>query len=49
MTTDNRRTRIAIIGAGAHAKDQHYRTLSCIDEIELCAACDIVPEKLEQV
>jgi len=43
------RQRIAIIGAGAHAKDQHYPALQHIDEIDLCAACDLVPEKLAEV
>ena len=41
--------RIAIIGAGSHARGQHYPALAFIDEIDLCAACDLAPEKLEQV
>lgn len=41
--------RIAIIGAGAHACDQHYPALRAIDEIALCAACDLDPKKLDQV
>jgi len=46
--TDGRK-RIAIIGAGSHARDQHYPALCFIDEIELCAACDLFREKLEGV
>jgi predicted dehydrogenase len=46
---ERKRKRIAIIGAGNHARDQHYPALDHIDEIELCAACDLVPEKLEAV
>ena len=41
--------RIAIIGAGSHARDQHYPALRSIEEINLCAACDLVPKKLEEV
>jgi len=44
-----RKKRIAIIGAGGHAKGQHYPSLAYADEIELCAACDLAPEKLEEV
>lgn len=47
MTTKPQR--IAIIGAGAHAKDQHYPALHHIDGIDLCSACDLVPEKLAEV
>ena len=43
------KTRIAIIGAGNHARGQHYPALRHIDEIELCAACDLVQEKLDEV
>ena len=49
MTSDHTTKRLAIIGAGNHARGQHYPALSAIDEIELCAACDLVPEKLEAV
>lgn len=41
--------RIAIIGAGGHARAQHYPALHYIDEIHLCAACDLIPQKLEEV
>ena len=41
--------RIAIIGAGAHARSQHYPALRHVDEIEFCAACDLIPEKLDEV
>ncbi|MBM4047264.1 MAG: Gfo/Idh/MocA family oxidoreductase [Planctomycetes bacterium] len=41
--------RIAIIGAGSHAREQHYPALRNIDEIRLCAACDLIPKKLEEV
>lgn len=41
--------RIAIIGAGAHARDQHYPALSRAAEIDLVAACDLLPEKVEEV
>ena len=49
MTNDQKAKRIAIIGAGAHARGQHYPALHGIDEIELCAACDLLPEKVEEV
>lgn len=41
--------RIAIIGAGSHAKDQHYPALRYTDEIDLCAACDLDEAKLDHV
>ncbi len=41
--------RIVIIGAGAHARYQHYPALHSIPEIELCAACDLIQPKLEEV
>jgi predicted dehydrogenase len=44
-----KKKRIAIIGAGAHARDQHYPALRHIDEISLCAACDLIQTKLDEV
>jgi predicted dehydrogenase len=44
-----RTKRIAIIGAGGHARDQHYPALRHIDETQLCAACDLIPQRLEEV
>ncbi len=41
--------RIAIIGAGGHARDQHYPALRALDEVELCAACDLDERKLQEV
>lgn len=46
------KTRLAIIGAGGHAKAGHYRDPGlrhCPDEVELCAACDLDAEKLALV
>ena len=44
-----KKKRIAIIGAGGHARGQHYPSLAHIDEIDFCAACDLIPEKLQEV
>lgn len=41
--------RIAIIGAGFHAQGQHYPVLGALPEIDLVAACDLVPDKLAAV
>lgn len=41
--------RIAVIGAGRHATKFHYPALSALEEAELCAACDIDQERLDQV
>ncbi|HJN17840.1 MAG TPA: Gfo/Idh/MocA family oxidoreductase [Armatimonadota bacterium] len=49
MTTDRPVKRLAIVGAGNHARDQHYPPMRTIDEIDLCAACDLDAEKLERV
>ncbi|MBT3375762.1 MAG: Gfo/Idh/MocA family oxidoreductase [Lentisphaerae bacterium] len=46
------KTRLAIIGAGGHAKAGHYRDPGlrhCPEEIELCAACDLDRDKLAAV
>ncbi|MDH7569250.1 MAG: Gfo/Idh/MocA family oxidoreductase [Armatimonadota bacterium] len=43
------RQRIAVIGAGPHARDQHYPALAVLDEVELCAACDLDRERLNAV
>ena len=43
------KTRLAIIGAGNHAKASHYpdpALTHCPDEVELCAACDLDADKL---
>jgi predicted dehydrogenase len=44
-----KRTRIAIIGAGNHARQQHYPPLAQLPDVELCAACDLVQDKLDVV
>ena len=41
--------RIAIIGAGSHARDQHYPVLRHLQEVDLCAACDVKQDKLDEV
>ena len=41
------RKRIAIIGAGNHARDQHWPALRTIEEVDFCAGCDLDAEKLK--
>jgi len=41
------KVRVALIGAGSMANTVHYPSLAEMDDVEMAALCDIVPEKLE--
>jgi predicted dehydrogenase len=43
------KTRVAMIGAGSHSTHQHYPSLTRLDEAEIVAACDLLPERRERV
>ena len=39
---------LALIGAGAMANTMHYPSLSQMDDVDMAAVCDLVPEKAEE-
>ncbi|GMV95145.1 MAG: hypothetical protein AMXMBFR82_49230 [Candidatus Hydrogenedentota bacterium] len=41
----SKRVRVALIGAGGMANGYHYPSLSEMDDVDLAAICDLVPEK----
>ena len=42
----DKRVRLALIGAGGMANSVHYPSLAEMDDVELVALCDLVEDKL---
>ncbi|MBU4211145.1 MAG: Gfo/Idh/MocA family oxidoreductase, partial [Verrucomicrobia bacterium] len=38
--------RVALIGAGGMANNTHYPSLKRMADVEMCAICDVIPDKL---
>jgi len=47
MTSKKRKVRIGIVGCGGIANGKHLPTLKRMDEVELVAFCDLIPERAE--
>lgn len=48
MPEQNRKIRVALIGAGTMANRYHYPSLATFPDVELAAVCDLVPEKAQE-
>jgi virulence factor len=46
MSDPTSRLRVAVIGAGAMANSVHYPSLASFNDVEIAAACDLDPERL---